>query len=102
LCSNVSIIVQNDSLGAAAIGLAAQLDRDENLIVVNNKLVFLSDSKIIDANANENIAEARPIIPEFIVSSSSSSSDSEEEEEENGGGKNMKKKNGFIGSRNGN
>ncbi len=51
------------------------LEPEQNLIVVNNRHVFLAD-KLIDANANEDIGDARPIVPEFIVSSSSSSSSS--------------------------
>ena len=55
-------------------------DEDEdNLIIVNNQHVFLTDSKsavkMIDTNANEDISEARPIIPDFIASSFSSDSD---------------------------
>lgn len=55
-------------------------DEDEdNLIIVNNQHVFLTDSKsavkIIDTNANEDISEALPIIPDFIASSFSSDSD---------------------------
>ena len=57
-------------------------DEDEdNLIIVNNQHVFLADSKsavkMIDPNANEDISEARPIIPDFIASSFSSDSDGE-------------------------
>ena len=55
-------------------------DEDEdNLIIVNNQHFILTDSKnavkIIDTNANEDISDARPIIPDFIASLSSDSDD---------------------------
>ena len=52
---------------------------EDNLIIVNNQHFILTDSKsavkIIDTNANEDISDARPIIPDFIASLSSDSDD---------------------------